>query len=127
MGRCLLPPHTVLWRIVSGLRHCHLLSEDLMFELILPPSFLPFFMSVFIQVRVYIVLLSLEVELFRELSDLSNWVGQDSPDFNGTGYDLTKDGFGILDKTPERWINFHQEIARLNAGAEEFTTFVCLS
>lgn len=59
-------------------------------------------------------------------SVVENFFIQDSPDFNGTGYDLTKDGFGILDKTPERWINFHQEIARLNAGAEEFTTYKVL-
>jgi hypothetical protein len=31
---------------------------------------------------------------------------QDEPDFDGNGYDLLKDGFGLLDKSPDRWPNF---------------------
>jgi hypothetical protein len=31
---------------------------------------------------------------------------QDEDDFDGHGYDLLKDGFGLLDKSVDRWGNF---------------------
>lgn len=48
---------------------------------------------------------------------------QDSPDFNATGYDLLQDSFGLLDKSPSRWSTFRSAVARLNAEADEHTTY----
>lgn len=65
---------------------------------------------------------------------------QSDPGFNATGYDMLRDGFGLRDKSPERWSNFtrwagntigyagltpvsHSYMASLNADADEHTTY----
>ncbi|EJT52925.1 phosphoglycerate mutase family protein [Trichosporon asahii var. asahii CBS 2479] len=48
---------------------------------------------------------------------------QDDPDLDPEGYDMLKDSFGLLDKSPDRWKKFTRHIKKLNEEADDQTTY----
>lgn len=48
---------------------------------------------------------------------------QSTKGFNGTGYDLHGDSFGLIDKSEDRWTRFRDYVEALNAAAGEDTTY----
>ncbi|ORX40083.1 hypothetical protein BD324DRAFT_256318 [Kockovaella imperatae] len=48
---------------------------------------------------------------------------QSDPLHDATGYDLLGDGFGLVDKSPERWQNLVKKLKQLNEESDEHTTY----
>ncbi|RSH93007.1 hypothetical protein EHS25_008455 [Saitozyma podzolica] len=51
---------------------------------------------------------------------------QSEPDFNATDYDVLSDSFGLMDKSPNRWVTFSRHVDSLNEQSDRHTSYKVL-